>query len=146
MAVKNKLNFFLSLLFVGALLLLAPQQSALSKQDGFAPMAPLSDGAGGGKFVLKTIRLEGNRLLKSSELDAVAAQFLNIEINYQDLLKLKANIEMHYARQNLAAVVLIPPQDMGEGVLTMELVESSLTDRELLRALSQINNNAVQVR
>ena len=109
-------------------------------------MDPYGEAASAQKFVLKDYRLEGNRLIKSSELDAVMRQYMNVEISYQDLLAIKAEIEAHYARQNLAAVVLIPPQDLGTGVLTVELVESALTDKELLRALSQLDKVVIQVR
>lgn len=144
--VKNKLPILITLFLFGGLLLFVPQQYALSKQESIFAMDPYGEAASAQKFVLKDYRLEGNRLIKSSELDAVMRQYMNVEISYQDLLAIKAEIEAHYARQNLAAVVLIPPQDLGTGVLTVELVESALTDKELLRALSQLDKVVIQVR
>ena len=146
-----KKNSFIALLFVfGCLLLLAPQQYALSKQEvsvltDFHSDAP-APGVEPTHFVVKELRLEGNRLLQSAELTAVMGDFLNIELSYQHLLEIKAALERHYARQNLAAVVLIPPQDLSGGVLKIELVESELTDRELSRALAHVKSSTAQVR
>jgi hemolysin activation/secretion protein len=144
--VKNKLPLLAALLIVGCLLLLVPQETALSKQESSVLIDPYGDSAHTHTLVLKGVRLEGNRLLKSEELAAITSRFVNVELNYQDLMEIKAEIEAHYARQNLAAVVLIPPQDLGDGVLKVELVESELTDKELARALVDFKSAKTQVR
>ena len=142
------------MVLAGSLLLFVPQERALSKQEvsssSIDPYGETAMETSGGKFVVKDIQFEGNRLIRSSELKGVASTFMNIELNYKNLMELKASIESHYAKQNLVAVVLIPAQDLSSEVLRVELVESALTDRETSRSLSQVHQNqhaaAVQVR
>lgn len=144
MLVNNKLPIFAALVLVGSLLLFVPQERALSKQDVSSSIDPYGEAAleaGGGQFVLKQIQFEGNRLIRSSELSGVVSTFLNVELNYKNLMEIKASIESHYAKQNLVAVVLIPAQDLSGEVLRVELVESALTDRETSRSLSQVHQN-----
>lgn len=120
----------------------------MSKQEPSLLIDPYGEAmqdASAAKFVLKRIEPEGNRLIRSRELVKVTERFVNVELNYQDLMEIKAAIEAHYARQNLVAVVLIPTQDLREEVLKIELVESELTDRELYRALSQVSARQVHV-
>lgn len=143
MLVNKKLPIFAALVLAGSLLLFVPQERALSKQEASSssidPYGESAMEASGGKFVVKDIQFEGNRLIRSSELKGVASTFMNIELNYKNLMEFKASIESHYAKQNLVAVVLIPAQDLSSEVLRVELVESALTDRETSRSLSQVN-------
>ena len=145
MLVNKKLPIFAALVLAGSLLLFVPQERALSKQEASSPsIDPYGESAmetSGGKFVVKDIQFEGNRLIRSSELKGVASTFMNIDLNYKNVMELKASIESHYAKQNLVAVVLIPAQDLSSEVLRVELVESALTDRETSRSLSQVNQN-----
>ena len=143
MLVNKKLPIFAALVLAGSLLLFVPQERALSKQEASSssidPYGETAMETSGGKFVVKDIQFEGNRLIRSSELKGIASTFMNIELNYKNLMELKASIESHYAKQNLVAVVLIPAQDLSSEVLRVELVESALTDRETSRSLSQVN-------
>ena len=128
MLVNKKLPIFAALVLAGSLLLFVPHERALSKQEASSPsIDPYGESAmeaSGGKFVVKDIQFEGNRLIRLSELKGVASTFMNIELNYKNLMEFKASIESHYAKQNLVAVVLIPAQDLSSEVLRVELVES----------------------
>lgn len=144
MLVNKKIPIFVALVLSGSLLLFGPHERALSKQDASSSIDPYGDPAleaTRGKFVFKHIQFEGNRLIRSSELNGVVGNYLNIELNYRNLMEIKASVESHYAKQNLVAVVLIPAQDLAGEVLRMELVESALTDRETSRGLRQVHQN-----
>ncbi len=130
------------------MLFFAPQQVAMSKQEflpsmhepGFLvdPYAPSAQADVPSKFILKRIEIEGNRLITTRELQGLTKRFLQVDLSYKELIGIKASLENHYTKQNLVVTALLPPQDMKDGVLKVELIESAMTDMELERAVRKV--------
>jgi len=89
-------------------------------------------------FILKKIEIEGNRLITTRELQGLTKRFLQVDLSYKELIEIKASLENHYTKQNLVVTALLPPQDMKDGVLKVELIESAMTDMELERAVRKV--------
>ncbi len=130
------------------MLFFAPQQAAMSKQEFLPsmhepgllvdPYAPSAQAGEPRTFILKKIEIEGNRLITTRELQGLTKRFLQVDLSYKELIEIKASLENHYTKQNLVVTALLPPQDMKDGVLKVELIESVMTDMELERAVRKV--------
>ena len=145
---NKKVSIIAVVSLCGFMLLFAPQQVAMSKQEflpsmhepGFLvdPYAPTAQAGVPSTFILKKIEIEGNRLITSRELQGLTKRFLQVDLSYKELIEIKASLENHYTKQNLVVTALLPPQDMKDGVLKVELIESAMTDMELERAVRKV--------
>lgn len=79
---------------------------------------------GGTQFVLKGITLKGNDTIASDELLAPVQGKIGSEVNFADLQAIAAQITQIYrARGYVLAQVVIPPQDVSSGYVTMSVLE-----------------------
>ncbi|WP_213302381.1 ShlB/FhaC/HecB family hemolysin secretion/activation protein [Paraburkholderia sacchari] len=87
-----------------------------------APAQP--GGAGGASFVLKGITLKGNDTIPADELLAPVQSKIGSEVNFADLQAIATQITQVYrARGYVLAQVVIPPQDVTSGQVTMSVLE-----------------------
>jgi hemolysin activation/secretion protein len=88
-------------------------------QEGAAPVQP-----GGASFVLKGITLKGNDTIPTGELLAPVQGKIGSEVNFAGLQAIAAQITQIYrARGYVLAQVVIPPQDVTSGYVTMSVLE-----------------------
>lgn len=95
---------------------------------GALPAAPRENAGpaqpGGTQFVLKGITLKGNDTIASDELLAPVQGKIGSEVNFADLQAIAAQITQIYrARGYVLAQVVIPPQDVNSGYVTMSVLE-----------------------
>ncbi|WP_322059485.1 ShlB/FhaC/HecB family hemolysin secretion/activation protein [Paraburkholderia sp. J63] len=88
-------------------------------QENAGPAQP-----GGTQFVLKGITLKGNDTIASDELLAPVQGKIGSEVNFADLQAIAAQITQIYrSRGYVLAQVVIPPQDVSSGYVTMSVLE-----------------------
>lgn len=87
---------------------------------------------------LKDIRFNGIHALNEAELNPVVARYLGRSLKYDDLMEIAAAVESYYRRKNYIARVSLQPQDLNGGVLTLDVIESVLSDVEVEDALIEL--------
>ena len=102
-----------------------PPPPPVVRPAGKAEEASVSS-PGGLRVVLRQVRLQGNRLIADEELQALLAPSIGQSLSQAELRSLSRTIAAHYRQKGWLARVLLPPQNLSEGVLTIRIVESVL--------------------
>ena len=87
------------------------------------------------KVLVKSIQFKGNNALSTRELNLTVAQYIGKEMSYEDLLAVGVSIERYYNKQNRLARVILPPQDLSDGNLQLNVIESVVSKVEVEQAL-----------
>jgi hemolysin activation/secretion protein len=84
------------------------------------------------RFVLRGIRIEGNTVLDQASIDAIAAPYLGKPVSLGDLEDIRRRLTLLYVQRGyLNSGAIIPNQDVGAGVVTIRVVEGTVTDVEV---------------
>ena len=78
-------------------------------------------------IVLKEIRFRGVKSFSNDSMNAMVAKFIGIPLQYDDLLDVAFAVENFYKKNNYLARVMLTQQDITEGVLTLDVMESVLS-------------------
>lgn len=78
-------------------------------------------------IVLKEIRFRGVKSFSNESMQALVAKFLGIPLQYDDLLDVAYAVENLYKKNNYLARVMLTQQDVTEGVLILDVMESILS-------------------
>ena len=78
-------------------------------------------------IVLKEIRFRGVKSFSNDSMQALVSKFLGIPLQYDDLLDVAYAVENFYKKNNYLARVMLTQQDITEGVLTLDVMESVLS-------------------
>ena len=78
-------------------------------------------------IVLKEIRFRGVKSFSNESMQAMVSKFLGIPLQYDDLLDVAFAVESFYKKNNYLARVMLTQQDITEGVLTLDVMESVLS-------------------
>lgn len=78
------------------------------------------------KVVFKGFKFQGNTLLSNAQLEEVVKPWVNTEITFSDLKDVTTAIQNLYAQNNRIAQATIPPQDIVEGILLININEGKL--------------------
>ena len=77
--------------------------------------------------MLKEIRFKGVKSFSNDSMQAMVSKFLGIPLQYDDLLDVAYAVENFYKKNNYLARVMLTQQDVTEGVLTLDVMESVLS-------------------
>jgi hemolysin activation/secretion protein len=84
------------------------------------------------EFTVKQFKLEGNTVLATAEIDAIFAEYLNRSLTFSDLLELETRLTKLYTRKGyINSGVIIPEQDVKQGLVSLQAVEGSLEEIEI---------------
>ena len=84
------------------------------------------------KVFVREIRVAGSTVFSPEQLAEVAAPFLNRDLTTEDLEELRRNITLLYIEEGyVSSGAVIPDQDVSQGILTVAVVEGSLTDMKI---------------
>ena len=78
------------------------------------------------KFSIKRFRFNNATLIEIPVLESACKDFLEKELNLDDLEDIKAKIIAAYRKQGYLVDVIFPEQDITDGILTLELVEAKV--------------------
>lgn len=76
------------------------------------------------RVTVERFQFKGNKLLKAEQLQAVAAPFSNRPLNQHDLQQLTHAIAEAYRQTGWIVQAYIPSQDLKNGELTVQVVET----------------------
>ncbi len=108
------------------------QQQAPPPQKGpavTAPAPPLSEVSppGGPKFLLKSVEFDPSAFLSKAELDAIAAPYVGHKVDLSAVQSIvKAVNDLYDSRGIVTASAVLPPQNLQDGTLHINLVEGKL--------------------
>ena len=115
---------------------LAPKEiSKAAPEPKQAPAAEAAQDVAQAKVVVKSIQFKGNNSLSTRELNLTVAHYIGQEMSYEDLLAVGVAIERYYNKQNRLARVILPPQDLSDGNLQLNVIESVVSKVEVEQAL-----------
>jgi hemolysin activation/secretion protein len=91
-----------------------------------AAQAPLNQAP---SFVLREVRLEGNTCLDRQSVDGIVGPYLNKPVSLADLEEIRRQLTSSYIEKGyINSGVLIPDQNVTDGVVVMRAVEGRVTD------------------
>lgn len=80
----------------------------------------------GPSLLVKGLRLEGATLIPEAELQAQLVEAIGQELSFGELQKLTNILTAYYASKGYLAHVILPPQDVDAGTVTIKIIEGKL--------------------
>ena len=97
------------------------------------------------RITLKSIKFQGVTILGDMELKDQVSRFLDVPMSYEDMLEITMAVESYYRRNNYLARVILPPQDLTDGVLMVDVIESVFSRVEVENELADLPNTQAHV-
>ena len=96
-------------------------------------------------ITLKHIQFEGVTILGDMELRGIVEPFLNTPLTYEQMLEIGMVVEQYYRKNNYLARAILPPQDLTDGLLTVDVIESVFSKVEIEQELEDLPNTQAHV-
>jgi len=96
-------------------------------------------------ITLKHIQFEGVTILGDMELRGIVEPFLSTPMTYEQMLEIGMVVESYYRKNNYLARAILPPQDLTDGVLTVDVIESVFSKVEIEKELEDLPNTQAHV-
>lgn len=90
------------------------------------PLLPPSPVQAGPKVTVKEFRFIGNTLFTQSELGALLSGYVGKELSFDELARAAARISEFYSSKGYIAQALLPPQEIANGVVLIQIIEGKL--------------------
>lgn len=91
-------------------------------------------------ITLKDIQFQGVTILGDMELKGIVQPYLNTPMTYEQMLEIGMAVETYYRKNNYLARAILPPQDLSEGILTVDVIESVFSKIEIEQELADLPN------
>ncbi len=104
----------------------APQFPDKSPDVNVESVPTVSVVKAGPKVFVKVIRIVGATIFKEAALLKLLHEYTGRELTYGDIEKAAAMIAAHYSDQGYIVKVILPPQNITDGIVLMYLVEGKL--------------------
>lgn len=75
---------------------------------------------------LKQIKFTGNKSLTDQQIQNFLDQYLNQPLSVDQVKSISNNLSIFYRQNNVIAQIVLPDQDITEGVLTLEILEAQM--------------------
>ncbi len=96
-------------------------------------------------ITLKSIQFQGVTILGDMELKELVSPYIGIPMSYEEMLDIGMAVESYYRRNNYLARAILPPQDLTDGVLTVDVIESVFSKIEVEQELADMPNTQQHV-
>lgn len=96
-------------------------------------------------ITLKHIQFEGVTILGDMELRGIVEPFIDTPMTYEQMLEIGMVVEQYYRKNNYLARAILPPQDLTDGVLTVDVIESVFSKVEIEQELEDLPNTQAHV-
>ena len=103
-----------------------PLLPEVSREPGVREIKPLELKPGQPTFVAKQFVFIGNTKIGNNELQAIVAGFIGKSIGFDDLKRITETITEFYQEKGWLVRVILPQQDITEGVVTIRIIEAKL--------------------
>lgn len=111
---------------------------------GLAPKAPPAVKAPAGpSFLLKGVRFSGATRVPDAELQSQVSPFVGETINFAVLEALASQLTGHYLQKGYLARVVVPTQDVRDGIVEMRVVEGVRGDLRIDRKGQRVDEGRV---
>jgi len=81
---------------------------------------------------VRQVRVLGNTVFSEAEIDAVVQPFIGRSLTFEELLGIRTVItELYLDRGYVTSGAFLPPQDVSDGVITVQVVEGTLEAIEI---------------
>jgi hemolysin activation/secretion protein len=116
-------------------------------QEELAERRAIEEAQAEGKLsvTLTQITFQGVSILGDIELKQVVAKYLNVPMDYEQMLEIGMTVESYYRQHNYLARVILPPQDLTSGVLQLDVIESVVSKVEVEQKLEELPNTQAHV-
>jgi len=91
-------------------------------------------------ITLKNIQFQGVSILGDMELKGIVEPYLNTPMTYEQMLEIGMTVEAYYRKNNYLARAILPPQDLTQGILTIDVIESVFSKIEIEQELADLPN------
>ncbi len=99
-----------------------PLPSKAAPEKPAVPPAPKP--VEGVSVTVKAFRLIGNTLLSEAQINAALAEYLNRPLDFAQLQDAAAAVARHYRDAGWIVRTTLPPQEVAEGIVTIQVVEA----------------------
>lgn len=82
----------------------------------------------GATFTLEKINFTGNELFSNEELEQATQDYLQRDIGFTELREIANTISQFYQSRGWWARAIVPPQDIIDGIVLVEIIEAKLGD------------------
>jgi hemolysin activation/secretion protein len=96
-------------------------------------------------ITLKDIQFQGVSILGDMELKGIVEVYLNTPMTYEQMLEIGMTVEAYYRKNNYLARAILPPQDLTQGVLVIDVIESVFSKIEIEQELADLPNTQEHV-
>jgi len=96
-------------------------------------------------ITLKNIQFKGVTILGDMELKELVSPFIGVPMSYEQMLEIGMAVENYYRKNNYLARAILPPQDLTDGVLTVDVIESVFSKIEVEQELADLPNTEQHV-
>lgn len=86
-------------------------------------------------ITLKDIKFQGVTILGDMELRGIVEPYIGVPMSYEQMLEIGMAVESYYRQNNYLARAILPPQDLTEGVLLVDVIESVFSKVEIEQEL-----------
>ena len=83
------------------------------------------------KFLIQKINLVGCETVSPKEFSSAIAKYENKELTLSDLEILAKEIEQEYLKRGLIAAAFVPPQEIKDQTVTLQVVEAKMGDLQI---------------
>ena len=97
------------------------------------------------RITLKSIKFQGVTILGDMELKGIVDPFIGIPMSYEEMLEIGMAVETYYRQNNYLSRVILPPQDLTDGVLVVDVIESVFSKVEVEKELEDLPNTQAHV-
>ncbi len=96
-------------------------------------------------ITLKNIQFQGVTILGDMELKELVSPYIGVPMSYEQMLEIGMAVENYYRKNNYLALAILPPQDLTDGVLTVDVIESVFSKIEVDQELADLPNTEQHV-
>jgi hemolysin activation/secretion protein len=116
-------------------------------QEELAERQAVPEAQAEGKLMvtLSSINFQGVTILGDLELQQAVAKYLNVPMDYEQMLEIGMTVESYYRQHNYLARVILPPQDLSAGILQLDVIESVVSKIEVEQKLEELPNTQAHV-
>ncbi len=97
------------------------------------------------RITLKSIKFQGVTILGDMELKGIVEPFIGVPMSYEEMLEIGMAVETYYRQNNYLSRVILPPQDLTDGVLVVDVIESVFSKVEVEKELEDLPNTQAHV-
>ena len=126
---------------------LEPQPPILpeaTREPELRQIKPLELKPGQPTFVVKQFVFVGNTKITSSELYPIVASFIGKSIGFDDLKLITETITEFYQEKGWLVRVILPQQDITEGVVTIRIIEAKLGGIKIDNQSKRVSDTRVE--